>query len=160
MPSFSWNSADTNLISTAVAPGVALTSSIFFTSGLQARFTSITGRVRDLAREARLIRTPKDDFERRRIQSIRHQIDRFLFRVALAHRAIMMGYGGTLAFGLTMLVLLSDGFLNLKFGGGLAVSCFAAGLGMMVLAVITSLREVSIARVTVEDDVRSSLDGV
>jgi Protein of unknown function (DUF2721) len=155
---------ESQLISTAVAPGVALTSSIFFTSGLQARFTTITGRVRELNREARGLnaqRTPvaspgEERATTERLPSIRRQVERLLVRVALVHRAILLAYLGTLAFAVTMLVLLVEGIFSLSIGGPVSVLFFAVGLGTMVVAVATSVREVSLARTTVEEDTRSS----
>lgn len=154
---------ESQLISAAVAPGVALTSSIFFTSGLQARFTTITGRVRDLNREARSLvahSPPAGSTEGRgldeRLPSIRRQVERLLLRVALVHRAILLAYLGTLAFAITMMVLLVEGIFSLSIGGPASVLFFAAGLGTMVVAVATSVREVALARTTVEEDTRSS----
>lgn len=149
---------DASLISAALGPCVALTSSIFYATGQQNRFTTVSGRVRELNREAREL-IAGGGKERARIASIKRQVETLTTRAALLHRALIMAYIGVTTFALTMLILLLFTALGWAGAAGVATLLFGAGLFALLFAMVTTVRELTLARVTLLEDVRSSFDG-
>lgn len=147
---------DVTLISAALGPCVALTSGIFFASGLQNRFATVTGRVRDLNREVRgvLASAGASETAAARLASVERQVRTLTIRASLLHRSLIMAYVGVTTFALTMLVLLLASALGLDPAA--SVVFFALGLVALLAAMVTSVRELTLARDTLLEDVRSS----
>ena len=88
-----------DLIAHSLAPGIALTSVIFFNTSLLNRFAYVTGRVRELTREAReLRRATRDSPDHARLRSIRAQVDALIVRARMIRRTIMLVYVSLLSF--------------------------------------------------------------
>jgi hypothetical protein len=152
-------------ITRALAPGIALTSVIFYNNGLQARLMNISARIRDLNREARQIRQKypvlaeaylpnkggtdsTQDFER--LRSIQEQTDIFMRRSLLIRWAILVLYTGFFSFVVTIL-----GLLVLE-ESTLPLITFALGFCALGIATIMSIREMSLSHRTLLEDTKSS----
>lgn len=138
-------------ITRALAPGIALTSIIFYNTSLQNRFTYISSRIRDLNREARELRDTDKDADR--LRSVRWQVDLFTRRSLLMRRAILVLYFGFFCFILTILALLALGDDGDR---ALPLVPFTLGFCALALATLMSQREMYLSHRTLLEDTRSS----
>ncbi|MEW5853123.1 MAG: DUF2721 domain-containing protein [Myxococcota bacterium] len=146
----------TELITHALSPGIALTSVIFYNSSLQNRFIYITGRARELNREARQLRADDEEKHQARITSIRSQVDVMTRRARMIRHAILTVYVALFSFILTILELLAIGVFNMRDAEVVPVATF--GLGFMALATATlfSWTEMALAQGSLDEDIRTS----
>jgi len=140
----------TESIVNALAPGVALTSGIFYASSLQVRFSQVSSRVRDLNREARTLSAGE------RLESVRWQVELLTKRAHVVQRAILLQYAALISFISTMLILLVAGYANASWLVIAGFVTFTAGLAAMTSAFVLSTTELSLAAKTLVEDVRTS----
>lgn len=145
----------TDLITQSLAPGIALTSVIFYNTSLQNRFVYITGRIRELNREARGLRD--DPTAAERLASIRWQVDLMSRRSLVVRRTVLTVYGGFLCFISTILLLLLLAVVPAPALLHLPTIVFAAGFVMLVAAAAQSSVEMYLSHRTIVEDIRSSL---
>lgn len=154
-------------ITQSLAPGVALTSVIFYNTSLQNRFIYITGRIRELNREARALGVELEQApsaaepasrERhvQRLSSVRWQVNLMNRRALLVRRTILTAYVGFGSFIATMLMLLLQGTGFLGSGGRLPMVFFTTGLLSLSVATLLSTSEMYLSHRTVVEDIRSS----
>jgi hypothetical protein len=137
----------------ALAPGVALTSGIFYANGLHVRLNVLTARVRDLNREARLLGA--DELQRR--ASIRRQVDLFLRRVRIVQRAVVASYVGLVLYIGTILLLLAVGIVEPGVDlAPVADALFGAGLLAVACAIVLSIVEMDLSNRTLAEDIATS----
>lgn len=140
----------TESIVNALAPGVALTSGIFYASGLQARFSQISQRVRDLNKEARGLSAGT------RLESVRWQVELLTKRAHVVQRAILVQYAALLSFISTILILLLGGYFGAAWLLYVGFATFSAGLIAMASAFVLSTTELTLSNRTLVEDVRTS----
>lgn len=136
----------------SLAPGIALTSGIFFANGLQTRYSLVTTRVRALNAEARALKP--DEAARRK--SLRWQVALLTRRTRVTHKAILTAYAGLLAYTATIVLLLASTFLALPYLTLLTYLLFGTGLACVGFAMLLSLSELRLSHDTLVEDVRSS----
>jgi hypothetical protein len=141
-------------IVSALAPGVALTSAIFYANGLATRFGQISVRVRDLNREARSLAPGPSP----RYESIRWQVQLLTRRARILQRAIISAYLALLALILTTVLLLVTSYLGLERALFLPFGTFSVGLALLAVAMVISLTELSLSSRTLVEDVRSTFE--
>jgi len=145
-------------IARSLAPGIAMTSAIFFNAGQLGRFTYVTGRVRELTREAReLGRLPPGPGDRERFASIQAQVSALAARATMIRRTIALVYISLVSFITSILLLLGYALFEIRTATGLPIVAFAAGLVMFALATTRAVAEVALSYRTVEEEIRSSL---
>ena len=144
------------LISAALAPGVALTSVIFYNTSLQNRFIYITGRTRDLNKEARQLRAEDAERHRDRLASIRWQVRLLNRRSRIIRKSVLIVYVALLSFIFTILELLGQTVFHWRALEILALVSF--GLGFIALAVSTlySWLEMALGQSSIVEDTRNS----
>ncbi len=147
------------LIAQALAPGIALTSVIFYNTGLQGRFLYITGRTRELNREARELMARDDERSRARIASIHWQVTFMARRAESIRRTILIVYLGFFCFILTILQLLLQELLPLPRFVAVPIVSFALGFVAMAIATISTTRELYLSQRTLQEDIRSTFVG-
>lgn len=143
-------------IASSLAPGIALNSMIFFNNGLQARFTSTTGRIRDLNREARGLVAGGASPDGERLVSIRAQVELLLTRAQRIRHAmvtVLLGVFGMIGTILELLLLALWPAAAIKVVAGVT---FASGLIAMAVAVWMTWTEVRLSQRTVLEDSRST----
>lgn len=139
----------------ALAPGVALTSGIFYSNGLHARLNILTTRVRDLNREARALGA--DVQHERRMGSIRRQVQLLLRRVGLIQRAVLLSYVGLVLFICTIVLLLTLGVLEPRTDLSPVVDAlFGGGLVALAAAMVLTILEMDLSNRTLEEDMSTS----
>jgi hypothetical protein len=139
----------------ALAPGVALTSGIFYSNGLHNRLNVLTTRVRDLNREARGTGAAAPNLPR--LASIRRQVQLLLARVVLIQRAILLSYVGLLLFIVTTVLLLSVGIFEPHMDlSPVADAVFGGGLLALACAMVFTVLEMDLSNRTLADDTSSS----
>ncbi len=147
-------------ISSSLAPGIALNAVIFYNTSLQNRFATITGRMRDLNREARAIGEPTDARAVARLASLRRQVVMMAQRTRLLRRAILTLYLSLVSIVLTIVELL---FLVVVRPTGVeevALGTFAVGLVAMAASAGIAWRENFHSQQTSLEDLRSSFPGL
>ena len=147
----------TDLISHSLAPGIALTSVIFYNTSLQNRFVYITGRIRELNREARALRGQDGPGIAERMASIRWQVDLMSRRSLVVRRTVLTVYGGFLCFIVTILFLLLLAVFPVPALVHLPTITFAAGLLTLIAAAAQSSLEMYLSHRTIVEDIRTSL---
>ena len=149
-----------NLESTAImqalAPGVALTSSIFYYGNLQSRMVFTVETIRSLNREARELQAADPAASEARLTSIRWQVDFVARRFQGIHQAMLCVYGGFGSFIATIVILLLVGLIPNLPMSTLAVVTFTLGLACIGAATVISSRELRLARKTILEDIDSS----
>lgn len=148
------------LIVQALAPGVALTSVIFYATGLQNRFLYIASRARELNKEAREL---DPQINAPRMGSLRRQVEALTRRLEVVRQTILVCYGSLGMFIVSILLLLAEGALTPSGPDGAgnamnALATLAFGLGFVGLGIATVLSsaEMLLSMRTLRDDVRSS----
>ncbi len=143
-------------ITSSLAPGIALTAVIFYNSSLQNRFIYITGRMRDVNREARQLAASSDAGARARLESLRAQVTLMARRTRILRRAILTVYVALISMVVTILELLLLVVVHPPGLEGLALGTFAFALTAMATAAATSWTENFLSQRTILEDVRSS----
>jgi len=142
----------------ALGPGIAVTSVIFFNAGLLGRFTYVTGRIRELNREAReLRRQPAGAAEHERLASIRAQVDVLTERARTIRTTIVLAYASLVLFIVSILLLLLWSAMGISGPSVVPIVPFATGLGTFAIGASRATSEVASSYRTVEEDIRSSL---
>lgn len=145
----------TSFITGSLAPGVALTSVIFYNTSLQNRFLYIATRVRELNREAREIaRAESGDAER--FESLKMQVRLLTRRARLIRRAVVTVYVSLLCFILTIMGLMAVSFYDFEAWGLLPAITFVLGFIALAVAVLISTLEMTLGSASILEDVRSS----
>ncbi len=154
----------TEYIARSLAPGIGLTSVMFYSAQLQNRMMYITGRIRDLDKEARewqgkTMEAGSDEAGRRdeRMASIRTQVTTLLKRAHMIRRTVLTVYLALTFFILTILGLLLLAVLEVRTVDVVPVSTFAAGFTAMAVAAAQSMAEMYLSLRTIREDVRTSL---
>ena len=143
-------------IAAALAPGIALTASIFYNSSLQNRFIYITGRMRELNREARQIGASDEPVPRARMESLRRQVGLMAHRTRILRRAILTAYLALIGFVLSIILLLLVGLTGWPAMEVTATFTFGLALALMAIAAGISWTENLLSKSTIIEDVRSS----
>jgi hypothetical protein len=149
---------DTNVIMQALAPGVALTSMIFYYGNLQSRMVFTVETIRALNREARELQAPGAIRDDARVDSIRWQVEFLARRFRNIHQAMLLVYGGFGSLIVTIVALLVMRVFQAQAVSTLALVTFTMGLAFMGAATIVSSRELRLARKTILEDIDSSHD--
>lgn len=144
------------VIASALAPGIALNSIIFFNNGLQTRFTSTTGRIRELNAEARALAASSAAINADRLASIRKQVELLLLRAQKIRQAmviLLLGVFGMIGAIISLLLVALQPLRAFQVVAGVA---FGSGLIAMAIAVWMTWTEVLLSQLTVIEDSRSS----
>jgi hypothetical protein len=145
-------------ITSSLAPGIALSAVIFYNTSLQTRFIALTGRMRELNREARSLRG--DDSAHARLESLRCQVTLMAQRTRLLRRAILTIYAAFLCLVLTILELLLLVMVDPPGLSVLATCTYGAAVVAMAIAAGVSWSENFLSQRTILEDVRSSFADV
>lgn len=148
--------ARTEWIAQALTPGVALTAVIFYNTSLQNRFIHITGRVRELNREARQLQEQNPERHRERLRSLRWQVDLMSRRALIIRRAVLTLYAGFLSFIVTILLLAAGTWFDAKPLRAAPVISLGLGFVGLVGAAVLSIIEMYLGQRTVWEDIRTS----
>ena len=105
----------------ALAPGVALTSMIFYYGNLQSRMIFTVETIRTLNREARQLQAAPPADADERIESIRWQVEFLSRRFRNIHQAMLLVYGGFGSFIITIVALLTAGVFFWPVLNGVAI---------------------------------------
>lgn len=146
------------VITHALAPGVALTSAVIYNSIQQGRIIHITMLVRDLNKEARELRDKDAQKYRPRIESIRRQVTVLMRRARVVRWSIMSLFAGFACFMLTILGSLLSGVFYLQQLAYPSLGAFGTGFVCIGLAATFSAIEVFLGNTTLTDDVASSFE--
>lgn len=145
----------TTFITGSLAPGIALTSVIFYNNSLQARFVYIAGRVRELNREAREL-APLPDGEAR-LASLRFQVNLLTRRARLIRRAVVTVYASLLCFIVTIMGLMATSYFTPSEAYAMVPAMtFVLGFLALAAAVLISTIEMSLGSTSILEDIRSS----
>jgi hypothetical protein len=147
----------TDLIVSSLAPGVALTSVIFYNTSLQNRFIYITGRTRELNKEARALRHEGRARHQARLKSIEWQVTLLMRRSRIIRHAVLVTYGALISFILTILLLLTVGVLKADHLAVMPTSTFALGFILLAFSAVYSGWEMALGQSSIVEDARSSL---
>lgn len=147
---------DTNAIMQALAPGVALTSMIFYYGNLQSRMVFTVETIRALNREARELQSPGATIDETRANSIRWQVGFLSRRFRNIHHAMLLVYCGFGSLIVTIVALLMMRVLQAPALSAFALITFTLGLALMGAATVISSRELRLARKTIIEDIESS----
>ena len=142
--------ADTSAITSALAPGVALTSAVIYWANLQSRLDTIAGRIRALNSE---LRTETEGS--RRAESVMRQIQLLFRRSQVLHVGVVLSIVALVGFlGSSAMLFIAVGAVHV--GNVPATAAFMIGLGGFGASLFSSLWEMLWARRSLEEDVRSS----
>jgi hypothetical protein len=136
--------------SSALTPGVALTSAVIYWANLQSRLSAVSNRLRDLDAELRDLVEGAP-----RAASVAMQIKVFLHRTRVLHIAVVLSVATLVAFLLSSaaLFVVPHGMLLRR---GLATGAFILGLATFGASVAATLWEMLLARAALENDVTAS----
>lgn len=143
----------------ALAPGVALTSMIFYYGNLQSRMIFTVETIRSLNREARQLQAGDPADGESRIESIRWQVEFLSRRFRNIHHAMLLVYGGFGSFIVTIVALLAAGVFFVPALNALAIFTFTLGFVCMGAATLISSQELRLAQMTIMEDIGSSYSG-
>lgn len=144
-----------SVIMQALAPGVALTSMIFYYGNLQQRLFFTVSTIRRLNEEARQLRA-EGGRQKGRMESIRRQVEMLIRRLRDIRHAVLFVYVGFFSQILTILCLLGFGFFDEGRFDLVPLLSFGVGFLCMAIATLISSRELALAQKTILDDVDSS----
>jgi len=138
--------SDPTSMSSALAPGVALTSAVIYWANLQNRLGAVSIRVRALNTELRGSVTGGE-----RVASIERQIGMLLGRTRVLHVGVVLAV-------LTLVAFLgaSEVLFIVRTHEGIAQYLFMLGLVTFGLSLVMTLWEMLWARRSLEEDVASS----
>jgi hypothetical protein len=143
-------------IAVSLAPGIGLNAVIFYNTSLQNRFIYITGRTREVNREARTLREATDPLGRERLASLRYQVDLLSRRSQIIRRSILVVYIALIGLVLTILELLVLGALQVPGLEFASLLTFGAALVAMSCATLLSWSETYLSQRTILEDIRTS----
>ncbi|MFN7142447.1 MAG: DUF2721 domain-containing protein [Myxococcota bacterium] len=143
-------------ITSSLAPGIALTAVIFYNSSLQNRFIYITGRMREVNREARALRAAGDAASAPRVASLWRQVSLMARRTRILRRAILTVYVALISVVLTILEVFLAVVVHPPGLETLALGTFAFALCAMATAAGISWTENFLSMRTIVEDVESS----
>ena len=147
---------DSSAIMQALAPGVALTSAIFYYGNLQSRMIFTVDTIRRLNAEARELQAQASPVHDSRLQSLQWQVNFLKRRFVGIHNAILIVYTAFASFILTIMALLLKSVLQVEALSVVGIVMFSAGFGCMALATVFSSREIRLSRKTIMEDIESS----
>jgi hypothetical protein len=136
--------------SSALTPGVALTSAVIYWANLQSRLGAVSNRLRALNAERRDLVEGSP-----RAVSVGRQVEVFLHRTRVLHRAVILSVTTLVAF------LMSSAALfvvphEITLRRDLATGAFSLGLAAFGASLAATLREMLLARAALDDDVAES----
>jgi Protein of unknown function (DUF2721) len=141
--------ADSNMTS-ALAPGVALTSAVIYWANLQGRLDTISGRVRTLNTELR-----NGVAGSHRALSIARQVQMMSARSRVLHAGVVMSVVTLVAFlGSSAVVFVTS--VGYSAPGAFATTLFMIGLASFGLSLMTTLWEMLWARRSLDEDIAGS----
>jgi hypothetical protein len=143
-------------ITFSLAPGIALNGLIFYNTSLQNRFVYITGRARELNREARALWDAPDARSVERLASLRRQVGLLTRRSRIVRRSILLVYVALFGLILTILELLLTAAVHVPGLESAALVTFGAALVAMGLATLLSWSETYLSQSTILEDMRTS----
>lgn len=145
--------ADISAITSALAPGVALTSAVIYWANLQSRLDTIAGRVRGLNSELRT-----EVSGSRRAASVQRQVQLLLRRSHVLHTGVVLSIVALLGFlGSSAMLFIAVGPVVFHGGNAAATALFMVGLAGFGASLLSSLWEMLWARRSLAEDVISSL---
>lgn len=145
-----------NVIVQALAPGMALTSMIFYYGNLQQRMIFTVETIRRLNAEARSVHSERPSGWQARMANIDWQVTDLANRFNSVHRAILFVYAGFFCSILTILGLLFIGFSDSSTLIAIPYATFAIGFICMAIATLVSAGELTLARSTILADIQGS----
>lgn len=139
--------APDDLIATALAPAVAMSTGAILATSLQGRFSSIVDRIRDLVTEQRQLRAQVSlsEPEGGRLARIERQLPLMVARGRWVQASVVFLYGGIAAF---LLCTLALAFAARGVAGAWrqgAEMCFLVGLSGLLAGVMTEILEMRLA---------------
>jgi hypothetical protein len=137
-------------MSTALTPGVALTSAVIYWANLQARLSAVSDRLRTLNAELRNLAEGAP-----RTAGVRRQIKVFVHRIHVLHNAVVLSVVMLVAFVIASAAL----FLaprEVVLRRALASGAFYVGLATFAASLGATLWEMLLARQTLDTDVATS----
>lgn len=139
--------APDDLIATALAPAVAMSTGAILATSLQGRFSSIVDRIRELASERRQLRTlvALSEPEGARLARIERQLPLMVARGRWVQASVVFFYGGIAAF---LACTLALAFAARGVPGAwraAAEVCFLVGLSGLLAGVVTEILEMRLA---------------
>lgn len=143
-------------IVTALSPGIALTSVIFYNTSLQNRFVYITGRTRELNKEARQLRAEGAHKHQARLKSIEWQVKLLLRRSRIIRYSVLIVYVSLFAFILTILMILVLGLTQTRGLELMPVASFAMGFLLLAVSAVYSGTEMALGQSSIVEDARNS----
>lgn len=143
-------------IAVSLAPGIGLNAVIFYNTSLQNRFIYITGRTREVNREARTLRDATDALSRERLASLRFQVDLLSRRSQIIRRSILVVYLALIGLVLTILELLVLAAAHVPGLELAALGTFGLALVAMSIATLLSWSETYLSQRTILEDIRTS----
>lgn len=143
-------------IVTALSPGIALTSVIFYNTSLQSRFVYITGRTRELNKEARQLRAEGAQKHQARLKSIEWQVKLLLRRSRIIRHSVLIVYVSLFAFILTILMILVLGLTQTRGLELMPVASFALGFLLLAVSAVYSGTEMALGQSSIVEDARNS----
>jgi hypothetical protein len=137
----------------ALAPGVALTSMIFYYGNLQQRMIFTVDTIRRLNEEARELRAHGDARHCSRLDNLDWQVKYLKRRFVSIHFAILLVYAGVFCSILTIMALLFLGFSESSRLIAVPHTTFAIGFLCMASATLVSSRELTLSKKTILADI-------
>ena len=136
-------------LTSAVAPVVMVSAAGLLLTGVQAKNLHLADRIRSLTAERRLRTTE----ETRRAQ-IGEQLPLLLRRVRLSQWSLNMLYVAIFCFVVTSLLLASSLWIGLRMLPVITTMVFAAGVAVLVVALVLEFLEMVIGLRTIEIEMR------
>lgn len=143
----------------ALAPGVAMSSGVLFSSTLQSRYLALAQGARELNAEARAHILEHGGQEDARMRSVRRQVEALAKRCEVLRRSVVAVNGGVFGFILTILLLFLEGVFPGVLPKSLPLACFGGGLVVLALACLSTAGELAISQRTLWEDIRTSFEG-
>ena len=129
------------IVTTAVAPVVMVSATAILISGVNARYISISERVRNLAREYR-----SDGITAGRKLNIQAQLVAFQYRMRLVSWAARLLYAAVLCY-ILLIMLICLGTLRTTLTG-VTLPIFVVGVALVAIAIILQFLEIQASHTT------------
>jgi hypothetical protein len=130
-------------ISGMLAPAIMISSCGLILLGLQTKYSNIIDRIRELNEEERHLELApeRDEFQERRMRSLKAQIEKLLFRARLDRNGIFSLYLAILSFVLTSLTIAPAyfGYFGLI---SFSLLLFLVGMGLVLIGILYVALEV------------------
>jgi hypothetical protein len=149
-----------NLIQAMLAPGIMISACGLLLLGIHNKYSLVVNRIRTLEEEKRrLISMHKkdglDDDQKKRLNSIQMQVEKFEFRVKLVRNAVFFYTMAVACFVLSSLAIGLEAITNLHSFQLVAMIMFLLGMTSVLVAIIHAAREVwkgyAIVRIEVKE---------